>query len=382
MRFQQRALLVLLIALPCHQLMHSQSRGSNPNNDPNAPASSVAREMPTMPSSRVVQLTGRVVLDQGGSPLPERIAIQRVCGDKIVRETYTDSKGHFNFQIGQNRMEFQEASESGPGRATEQSTGAAARELWNCELRAYLPGYVSSSVSLAGRDSSMFGDLGVITLKKVNQGTGETVSSTSLSAPGDAKKAFEKSREAFEKKKLEEADKQSARAVEIYPQYAAAWDLRGMILERLGKNDEARKCYESAIAADSKYVLPYVKLASLHAAKPDWPAVLQVTETAIGLDPVSFPMLHYLRGAAFLSTGKLAEAEQSALRAVELDRERRFPRTEFLAGIILQTKGDHANAVPHFKNYLRMVPDSAEAPKIKQYLAEQHSSAATPAQAK
>ena len=57
---------------------------------------------------RVIFISGTVVLSDG-LPLPDRVKIQRVCGGTSHIETYTDKKGHFNFQLGQN-LEIHDAS--------------------------------------------------------------------------------------------------------------------------------------------------------------------------------------------------------------------------------------------------------------------------------
>ena len=48
----------------------------------------------------------------GGAP-PESVTIERVCSTNSVRpEGYTDSKGHFSFNLGQNNGMFADASTS------------------------------------------------------------------------------------------------------------------------------------------------------------------------------------------------------------------------------------------------------------------------------
>src|SRR3954470_5936965 len=115
------------------------------NPRPNVPN---PNNIPSMDMNRPIYIRGKVVLDHGGQ-LSEPVPIQRVCGATTKREGYTDTSGNFSILIGDN-SNFQDASESGSfgGRPTT----ITSRQLWNCEIRAALPGYSSSVISLAGRD--------------------------------------------------------------------------------------------------------------------------------------------------------------------------------------------------------------------------------------
>lgn len=316
-------------------------------------------------------------MEQGG-PIPEPVAIQRTCGTQVRREAYTDSKGGFSFMFGDNMGILPDASENVPIRPSSSFTRVTTAQLWNCELRAVLPGYISNVISLAGRQLTDIGDVGTFVLHKTSTGEGDSISVISLQAPDNARKAYQKAREAYDKNKLQDVEKQTTKAIEIYPKYAAALDLRGRAMEKLNRRDDAARDYQSAIDADKKFVLPYLRLATLLAFKNDWPQVLKLTDEAVRLDPGGYPFAYYLQAAANLNTGNINEAERGALKAVSLDKDHRYPRTELLAGIVLQTKGEHAKAVPHFQNFLKMAPNSAEAPDIRKYLVQQNAAVTPP----
>ena len=63
-------------------------------------------------------------------------------------------------------------------------------------------------------------------------GKGGFVSQTSLAAPKKARKAFHKARKLIANANLDEAERQLSRAVEIYPQYAVAWEQLGEVHRR------------------------------------------------------------------------------------------------------------------------------------------------------
>jgi tetratricopeptide (TPR) repeat protein len=203
----------------------------------------------------------------------------------------------------------------------------------------------------------------------------------SLRAPDNAKREYEKARNDYDNKKYENAEKHLAKALEIYPQYAIAWELRGQGQEHQKQDEDATKSYQAAISADEKFISPYIHLAVLDASKGNWPEVVSLTERAIKLDPISYPDAYFLNGAAHYNLKQYPEAEKSASKAVELDKEHRFARAELLLGSILQVKGDHAAAAEHMRMFLKMDPNSPEAPKIQTYLAkvDQQNASAKPA---
>jgi Tfp pilus assembly protein PilF len=339
------------------------------------PSTNLPNQMPTE-LNRPVSINGQVVLEDG-TPMSETVAILRVCGSMVHRETTTDSKGKFSVILSDTNTNgtLQGASEGGGttefgARVGGQVSQTTRTQLWGCEIRATLPGYISSSVSLAGRDFSAPLHIGKIVLHRVSGGEGNSFSVISAKAPDNAKKEFQKGRDDFSKKKYADADKHLAKAVELYPQYASAWDLRGREQHLQGQDEEAQKSFLAAIAADEKYIPPYIQLAGLNAARGNWPEVLRLSSKVVALDPISYPDAHFLNAIAHYNLKQLPEAESSAQRAVEIDKEHRFPRAELLLAKIQQSRGEDVAAAGHFRNYMKMEPSSPEIPGIKDYLAK------------
>jgi len=347
------------------------------------PSTNLPSEMPTE-TNRPVSISGQVVLE-GGTPLTEPAAILRVCGSMTHREVVTAADGKFTVILSDTNANgtLQGASEGGGtsefgarlgGGRVSQTTRT---QLWGCELRASLPGYISSSVSLAGKDFSTPINIGPIVLRPSSGREGNTVSVISAKAPEDAKKEFEKGRDEFAKKKYPEAEKHLAKAVEIYPQYAVAWDMRGREQRMQQLNKSAEDSFLAAIKADEKYIPPYLQLAGLYAANALWEDTLHPAGKVIEMEPAHYPDAYFLNALALFNLQQLAPAEASVRKAIEIDKEHRFPRAELLLGWILQAKGDKTGAAEHYRAYLKLEPTSAEAPKIKAFLAEVDATAST-----
>lgn len=324
-------------------------------------------------TNRPVTISGQVALDDG-TQLTEAVEIQRVCGNIVKGEVFSDSRGRFTILMDDKSLStFQNASEGGG--ATEMGAQMGSRtsqttrtQLWNCEIRVLHPGYSAGSVSLAGRDFSMPVSLGTIPLHRIGTGKGTSISATSLQAPENARKEYDKARDEFSKKKLEDADKHLAKAIELYPQYAAALDMRGRVQRALKQDQEAEKSFQAAIAADEKYVPPYLHLATMHVLKSQWPEVLRLSDKAIELDPGSSPDPYYFNTVAYLMLHKVPEAKKNVTKVLEIDKAGRFPRAELIMGNILRSEGDIAGSADHLRRYIQLDPQGKDVPNIQAYL--------------
>jgi TolA-binding protein len=339
--------------------------------------------------NRPIFITGRVTMEDGTGP-PEPVVIERVCGGSPHSEGYTDSKGYFSFELGgRNNGMVPDASEtnvmrdpggmggaggfggiSGMGSTTGNGGGMdPAGRYMNCELRARLAGYRSQFINLAMRRPMDDPNVGVILLHRIGSNEeGTTVSAVSLAAPKDARKAFDKARDAEKKKKPEEAMKNYQKAVEVYPKYAAAWYEIGRLNAIQGQTDAAKKSFETAVEADPKYVDPYLQLGLLAARAQNWQALAEVSDRAIKLDPFDYPQAFFFNAVANFNLKKVDVAEKSAREAERLDTRHQYPQAAHLLGVILAQRQDYPAAAEHFRNYLKFAPDASDAPAVRTQL--------------
>jgi tetratricopeptide (TPR) repeat protein len=341
---------------------------------------------------RPIFLSGRVVMDDG-TPPPESIVIERVCGGNPRPEAWTDSKGHFSFQLGQNTAMMADASvgnvggagfpdynsgggmprQTGAGNSNSGGMGGGSmmgRDLMNCDLRASLAGYRSEVVSLAGHRMFDNPDVGTIILHRMGNVEGNTISATSLAAPKDAKKAYDKGKESLKKKKPAEAEKEFQKAVDAYPRYAAAWYELGLLQQQAKKKGDARKSYAAALAADAKYVQPYVQLSLLAAQESNWQDLAEKSARLLKLDPVDFPHFYFLNAVANYNLKNFEAAGKSAAEAQKLDTKHVNPKIEQVMGLIMIEKHDYPAAAEQFRNYLQFAPTASDAAQVRQQLAE------------
>ncbi|MGD0359362.1 MAG: tetratricopeptide repeat protein [Bryobacteraceae bacterium] len=332
----------------------------------------------SMPAAdRTVYLFGKVLLDDG-TPPPDPVVIESVCGGSVRAQAYTDLKGRFSFQIGQTAGVLQDASEAGtglrdPGRpmnAIGMEAPYADQQSTNCELRAVLSGFRSDMISLVGRHFVDDGNVGTIVLHRLSDVEGSAISLNSLQAPAKARHAYEKALLDMQRDKLPAAAKELRKAVDIYPNYAAAWFELGRIQQHDGDMAQARVSFKTAIATDPKYISPYLYLIELEATAEEWTELASTTDLLLKLDATDYPAAYFCSAIANLRLGQLDAAEKSARAGEKLDTAHRYPQLEEVLATVLAMKKDYAGAAGHMRSYLALAPDAKDAPQMKEELAE------------
>lgn len=317
-------------------------------------------------NARSVFVAGKVII-QGGSAA-DHILIERFCNGLVRHEGYTNSKGEFQFELG--RQQEMDASQSDSdrmvtGRSGRAISGGSQVRYDDCELRASLPGFISTSVPMRVESDLNVLHVGTIFLTRLGGIEGATVSATAMAAPKDARTAFEKGRKAGSEKKFDEAIKELNKAVTVYPQYASAWSLMGEIHRLQNQFDLARKEYGQAITSDPKFVSPYFGLAAMAVVENKWAEAEQFTEQVIQLNPYAYPMAFYFNAAANYNLGKLDLAEQSARKFQQMDTAHTRPDIAVLLANVLVAKHQYAEAAQLYRIFLAARPDAPNAEQVR-----------------
>jgi hypothetical protein len=329
-----------------------------PNNNPNTfPQPNTTNNTGVM-TPRPIYISGKVIMEDG-TPPPDSVRIEKVCSGNPRPQGYTDSKGRFSFQLDAGIDVMADASDSTftrPGAAPGTNTGgnssslSRSSNLTGCDIRASLPGFRSDTATLSFHDSFDNPNVGSIVLHRIGNVEGTTISMTSLNAPKEAQKAFQKGRDAQKKQKAEEAEKNFRKAVEEYPKYAAAWYELGRVQLATNQPGEAEKSFQQSIAADSKLVSPYIELSFMSVKAREWQKTLEITNRAIRLNPVDFPDAYFYNAVANLNLQNVDAAQKSALEAQKLDTSHRIGQLGKLLDAINSAKKPTATNSPEPKN--------------------------------
>jgi TolA-binding protein len=329
----------------------------------------------------VIFITGNVTLPDGTEP-PDRVLIERNCSTNRVRsEGYTDSKGRFSIQLGQSQMLIPDASESmfmdgtqgfGSNASSSSLPSSGMDPMLDCELRARLAGYRSSTILLAGRRAMDNPNVGTLVLYPLTGQEGLAVSATSAGASKDARKAFNKGASEARKQKFDNAEKELRKAVDLHPKYAEAWVELGKVYAVRKRYDEARGAFDRAVEADSRYVYSYEGLYKIALEQGRWPDLADSTDKLLRLNPYEFRDAYYYNGVAHLQLNHLDLAEQSLQRALDGDKRHSNPKVLYVMGIVQAQSRKYPEAITALTTFVEISPSDPLVPKVRQMLEELH----------
>jgi tetratricopeptide (TPR) repeat protein len=197
-----------------------------------------------------------------------------------------------------------------------------------------------------------------------------TVSAKRLEIPGRAVGEYQKGCGALKGKRVLEAEDHLRKAIDLYPDYAAAWVVLGQVLVQEKKDDDAKTACSKAEEVDPGYVASYLCLAEFAAGTSNWPAVSDLSQKALAIDPIGNPYSLYYAADAGLHQNQLSQAEMHAQAAVKLDEWHHLPELHLLLAQIYEAAGNVVGETTQLKEFLKVASNSKDAPKAKKMLAE------------
>lgn len=323
------------------------------------PPASQARNQHSTDLTETVWLSGNVAIE-GGSAAPDPVSVVLRCAGQERARVSTSSKGEFSLMFSPDNSTF--------GRKLGAHSGFP--DGSGCELYVDSPDYTSKSLQLFGELSGDINNVGTIVLYPRTAALGDTVSVTSLAAPTEAKKAFEKGQEQAHKGKLRAACEFFRRAVQVYPQYAIAWLELGRAQIQQNDFNSAQQSFYQATSNDSRLVAGYEGLAQVALRQDKWKDLADSTGKILEISPDAGAKIWFLNSAANLNLGDAKRAEAGVVRGLHLDTTHRVPQLEFLYGLILARRAAYPEAIQHLQTYLKLTPKDENAPRAQKTLAE------------
>jgi tetratricopeptide (TPR) repeat protein len=366
---------ILLVCAWLTLQAHAQSTGGTlPGGGGRNPSQPSSQPLPDGPA-RPIFISGSVRLADG-TPPPERVLIERNCNGQVRPEGYTDSQGNFSFLVsGQSNFVLGDASTGNlPVPGVNPNTGRmgnpAPRDLTGCEIEGKLSGFQSSTIVLTSRASFDSSNIGTIQLRRLTGKDGLSINSTTVSAPRDARNAYEKGLDNARKTKWSDAERDFLKAVQAYPRYAVAWYELGRIYRQENRLDDAAHAQNEALKSDPRFISPYAELTVLSAVQSKWEDVVLHSSKVINLTLDATSDIYFYSAVAHYNLKGIDTAEDHARRAATLDPQHKNPRINHLLGVILAQKRKYAEASGNLQLYLKLAPNAPEAAAINQMLGE------------
>ncbi|MDA2929859.1 tetratricopeptide repeat protein [Acidobacteria bacterium AH-259-O06] len=317
-------------------------------------------------------LTGSVLLDDG-SPAPVSLRVEMVCNERVLQQTFIDVQGHFAFELGsRTSFKLRDASVSGGHDLRAISRGES--PLWvgnsrvgtfdqptlgrvklsGCEVRVpKSSGFFSDPIMLSSRSMFDDSDIGAIVLRRLSRSDASTVTVATLTAPVEARTAYEKAKYQLSRKKVDysKVTEELERAVDLFPKFALAWHELGQTRLALNDREGARQAFEQAITSDPKFFVSYLGLARMELEQQRWDRAAELTSRLVELHP-QYPQGRYFHGLANYYLNRFDAAKASFLTMEENEGSRDYPMAHYYLAMIYIEEGEIPSAAAEFRLYL------------------------------
>lgn len=188
--------------------------------------------------------------------------------------------------------------------------------------------------------------------------TGEFVVEGRSSAEADATALYEEGLQHYRAGDHQRAITLFSQAIELAPDYAIAYNDRGVALMSLGEYERAAADYAEAIALDPNYVLAYNNRGWAYYKLGNYKQALADLNQAIELDPDSV-QAYYNRASVYEAQGELEQAIADYSQCIAIDPKdiMRAPRAYLNRGFIYARQGEFEEAISDYTQALSLRPD-------------------------
>ena len=156
------------------------------------------------------------------------------------------------------------------------------------------------------------------------------------------------------------------KAVEISPQYAAAWNQLGTIAYQTRRYQDAEQYFREALKQDPEAYAPLVNLGGALLALNRIEESLPVNQAAVKANPGD-ALAHSQLGKSYFYLGKFDDAETYLKRAEAIDPGH-FSYPQVILIEIYMRRNQVPAAIAEMEEFLKLHPDSDWAPGIRKAL--------------
>jgi Flp pilus assembly protein TadD len=197
-------------------------------------------------------------------------------------------------------------------------------------------------------------------------GGSNTVSVQQFQVPGKARDAFRKAQAYADQLKLDEARKYIAKALSIYPQYAEAMALRGILKLDVNQPQDAAADLEQAVHFDSGYPVAYIALGAAYNMLSRFDDALRAIDRGLALSPMSW-QAYFEMGKAYVGKGDFANAVKQLDKAQDLAPPK-FALVHLVKAHALLGVKDYTDAMSELQAYLNRDPSGPKSEQARQTL--------------
>ncbi len=286
-------------------------------------------------------ISGAVRTTDGKPVSDAQVEVRNAMNGQVVTSGYTSFNGTYQF-MGLQNGSYEIVVTSGLSQATDRVQLQGVEAMSNLTLPA--PG----------------GD--------TRAGDAHTVSVAQMKVPEKARDALKKAEKAMAKRDLEEASRQTEKALEIYPQYAQAYSMRGLLKMDAGDYPAAAIELEHAIELDVGYAMGFIILGSDYNQMQRFDDAVRVLDRGLALNPHSW-QAQFEMGRAYLAKNDLAASLRYIDKAAVTGPKDYAPIHLVRANIMLAQK-NYPEAMNELESFLQTDPNGVESEKARKVLGQ------------
>ena len=194
---------------------------------------------------------------------------------------------------------------------------------------------------------------------------GGMISTSDFNVPDKARKEMDKATEAMDKGDFTTATQRLEKAIQIYPEYARAWNNLGVIRMKGGDRDGAKAAWERAIATDDKLSQAFLNLARISIGDKQPQEAEKLILKALAPDPGNLTALLLLSTTQALN-GEWAEALTTARKVHTAPDHQHFTDAHRIAAEALLQLHQPQEALIEYETYLKEDPANPHADQVRE----------------
>lgn len=194
-----------------------------------------------------------------------------------------------------------------------------------------------------------------------------SVSIRELSIPKEARREYQDAQKALGRRDVSAAVVHLKRALDLAPQFAAAWNHLGTIAYQTGEYVEAEADFRKGLEADPDAYAPLVNLGGVLINLGKWDEALEYNQRAVLKSP-NDALANSQLGMVYFHLGALDSAEKYLTAAKQIDPAH-FSHPQMLLAEIHLRRNESEAAAEELQDLLKRHPDLPNAAKIKEEVA-------------
>lgn len=283
-----------------------------------------------------------------GHPVDQRVRVQLLNSfEDYVGEVFSDEQGEAKFQV------------SSPGNYRLRISGFNVEDTLSPVFR------------INCNESQHFENVDVKLKDQAKpdapSGPKTTVSASELNVPDKARKEFDKGNAALQKNDFATARKALEKAIQIYPQYAAAYNNLGILAMKTGDRAAAQAAFQEAIRINDHYPRACINLARLLLGGRNYAEAEDLLDRALTTEPLDPEALTMLANVQ-LQTGRFDQAINTAWKVHSVPHDG-FSVVHIVAALAFEARHMPQDAAVEYATYLKESPNGPEAQRASAALA-------------